>query len=117
MTVIQTIERKRGDTLTPEEVTIIDEDSGDPKDISGNTFLMTVTTIEKPPDDSTKLFQVVGVLKVDQVTYKGEVEFPLTNSDADNVGNFFYDIQLTSGGKNDTVMEGEWIMSQDRTKD
>lgn len=113
MTVIQTIERNRDDTLTPEEITVIDEDSGDPKNISGMTFILSVTETEEPTT-AVYLFQITGVITD---AANGVVNFPLTDSDADNVGNYYYDIQLTSGGKNDTVMKGEFIMIQDRTKD
>lgn len=109
------IERTRGDTLTPEEITVVNKKTGVALLIAGHTFLLTVDTLADPPDNTTEVFQVTGVI-TDAVN--GIVEFPLTNSDADNVGNFFFDIQMTetSSGKKDTVMNGSFNMEQDITK-
>jgi len=105
------ITRKRGD-LYPEEVTVVDKKTGLAKDITGNTFLLTVTSIPEPPDDSTKLFQLTGVITD---ALNGKVEFTPIIADAAIVGNNFYDVQLV--GPKETVMSGPWNVTQDRTKD
>ena len=107
------IERTRGDTLTPEQITVVDEDTGDALDVTGNTFLLTVNTDANPTDDTDQIFQLVGVL-TDPTN--GVVEFTLTDDNADNIGNFFFDVQMTSAGKPETVMKGRFTMCQDITK-
>lgn len=109
--MMTTITRTRGDTLVPEEITVTDS-SGAPKDIAGATFLLTVST-EREPVIANNLFQIVGVITDEP---GGVVEFPLTDNDADNVGDFYFDIQMTSGGKDSTVMNGSFVMTQDITK-
>jgi len=111
MTVIQKITRKRGDTRA-EEITIIDQDSGDPIAITG-TFILSVT-VEEKPTAASYVFQITGTITDGP---NGVVEFPFTGGEDDNVGNYFYDIQMTQGAIKDTVMEGAFIFSQDRTKD
>lgn len=105
------INRKRGD-LYPEQITILNKKTGLAENIAGKTFLLTVTTIAEPPDATTKLFQIAGIITD---AANGVVEFTPTVDNADNVGDFFYDAQMV--GPKETVMSGPWNMAQDRTKD
>lgn len=111
------IKRFRADTLTPEEITVVDKITNLPKDITGATFIMTVSTLRDPPDNTTDLFQITGIPNADQVTNKGKVDFPLTDDDADNLGSFFFDVQMKSGVKRSTVMKDRFTFDQDITKD
>lgn len=111
MTTIVSITRKRGDTRA-EEVTIIDEDTLDALPISGS-FILSVSTLQKPTAASY-VFQITGAITDGP---NGVVEFPFTSGEDDNVGDYFYDIQMLQGGIKDTVMEGSFTMVQDITKD
>jgi len=108
------ITRFRADTLTPEEITVVDKITGDPKDITGATFIMTISTLRDPPDNTTDLFQITGVITD---ATNGVVDFPLTDDDADNLGSFFFDVQMKSGVKRSTVMKDRFTFDQDITKD
>ena len=85
------IYRKRGDTY-PVKLTV-QNDAGVPQDITGKTFALTASMIENPPDDSTELFQLTGSI-TDAAA--GEVEFPMSAEQADNVGDFFFDVEMTT---------------------
>lgn len=104
------ITRKRGD-LYAEQITVVDKKTGLGKDITGNTFLMSVST-EEEPTGSTYLFQITGVVTD---AANGVVEFTPSVSDADNVGDYFYDIQML--GPKETIMSGPYNVIQDITKD
>jgi hypothetical protein len=105
--------RRRGDTKSI-DITLVDE-NGVAISISGYTdFLLTVNTEEEPINTSNQLFQLVGTI-VDAP--EGKVSFTITTSDADNLGEFYYDAQYTdTNAEKFTFVEGEYIMPQDKTK-
>lgn len=100
-----TIKRKRGDTY-PIELTL-------GQDVTGGTFLLTVDPKQAPEDDSGNLFQLTGVVTD---AAKGVVEFAVTPGDADHVGPYHYDVQMTRGGIVYTVASGALRFTQDITK-
>jgi hypothetical protein len=104
----------RGDTY-PIELTITDV-SGNPVDLSGVTFKMTVNSDKTPVDDSTKLFQVNGVL--DYLPTTGKVYFtPTALNTALSPGKYYYDIQMLSpNGNIRTLVKDEFRITQDITK-
>jgi hypothetical protein len=107
------ITRYRGDTIS-DEFTVTSA-SGDAVDITAADFVMTIDTLKAPPDDTTKVATLVGVVTDGPA---GRVEFPFTEPDADQApGKYFYDIQMTdSNGKIQTLTVGTYIFKQDITK-
>ena len=104
------ITRVRGDTFA-EEVTVVN-DAGVAQDITGATFKLTVST-ESAPDAEKNLFQITGVVVL---ASSGTVSFSPTTDNADNFGNFFYDVQMTLSGVVTTLTEGRYNVTQDITK-
>lgn len=105
------VERKRGDTYS-EEFTI--KGDGVALNIASCTFKLTVDTRKDPPDATTNVFTIQGVI-VDAPT--GRVQFDFTLLDVDHLGKFYYDIQMIdSAGKIRTVEKDKWTFIQDITK-
>jgi hypothetical protein len=47
----------------------------------------------------------------------GTMTFPFTTEDVDQVGDFYYDVQLADGAaKNSTIRKGKMVFAQDITK-
>ncbi len=89
----------------------IDEDSAD-KPLTGQTFLMTVHTEEKP-DAGASLFQLTGVI-TDGPT--GKYQFLPTVGNMDlPPKKYFYDIQMTDT-QIFTIVKGAFTIEQDITK-
>lgn len=108
------IERKRGDTYA-DEITVKSKKTGQPINITGYTFLLTVASVKAPVDTTTKVFQLTGTI-IDAAA--GRVGFAPTESQADRLGKFYYDIQMTdAAGRKRTILEGEYKFVQDITKD
>lgn len=108
----QTITRTRGDTY-PFTVTFRDS-SGVAVDLTGASFILTVNAEEDPTALQAPLFALAGTINAPTT---GVVEFEMTESAADNVGPFYYDIQMTDAqGYIRTMMRGPFIMEQDITK-
>ena len=104
----------RGDSY-PITLKLKDSTSGAAIDLTGASLLMTVDTLENPVDDSTKLFEVAGVLDADPST--GVVTFTPTSVNTAVVGAYFYDVQLTDADGNvRTVAKNTFTISQDITK-
>lgn len=104
----------RGDSY-PITLTLADKTSGSAIDLTGCTLLMTVDSLDAPPDDTTKLFEVAGVLDADPST--GKVTFTPLTTDTATVGAYFYDVQLTDADGNiRTVVKSTFTVSQDITK-
>lgn len=105
------ITRKRGDTYA-NVLTV--KRNGVAVDITGCTFTLTVDTKPTPPDTSTNVFAITGVI-VDATA--GRVGFSPSESQSDRVGTFFYDVQMIdTAGKKRTIKEGKYIFKQDITK-
>ena len=104
--------RRRGDTAA--DVFEIQDGTGAAIDISLFSFLLTVDERDEPDDSSTQVFQIVGSITDGP---NGIVEFAPSSGQADNVGDFFYDIQQTDGGGAvRTIVVGDYEMIQDITK-
>jgi len=83
-------------------------------DLTGASFILTVNEEEDPDADELAEFSLVGVVAA---PLTGVVEFTLSESSADHVGRFFYDIQMTDvQGYIRTMMRGPFEMRQDITK-
>jgi hypothetical protein len=95
--------------------TITDKITGALIPLTGATLKMTVTTIKDPPDDTTKLFDMDGVINADPTT--GKVAFRPTVLNTAVIGKYFYDIQLTGvDGSVRTVQKAGFEIRQDNTK-
>jgi hypothetical protein len=106
------ITRARGDTY-PLVFTI--KSNGVPLDISGVlTMLLTVDPKKAPVDDVNNLFTLAGDV-IDGPA--GVVSFPISESQADHVGNYFYDVQMVDGASViRTIQNGKFSFVQDITK-
>lgn len=101
--------RIRGDTAAF-SFDLKNPDSTD-RTITGFTYLLTVDTLESPPDNTTQVFQLTGV-EVSPI-----VTFTQTTDDADNLGDFFYDVEEIDGSSLiRTIIKGNFQMLQDITK-
>lgn len=107
------IERTRGDTV-PDVVTVTSAKNRKVVNITGFQFKMTVDERLAPDDISTQLYQLDGVISDAEA---GVVEFFPTEEQANRVGYFYYDIQMTdSYGKVCTPLSGQYVYVQDITK-
>ena len=112
------IARKRGDTA-PDKIFVKDpNDPTLPLDITAFAFKLTVNTEQDPdpgPPIGTELVTINGTITD---APGGEVEFPWSAGDADQVpDDYFYDIQQTdAAGKILTIAKNEYKFQQDITK-
>lgn len=104
------IERKRGDTEA--DVFIVRKvRTGVPVNISGCTFVLTLDPEQFPADATNNLYAITGTI-LDAAA--GTVEFAPSAGQADRVGAFFYDVQMTrSNGRKLTVAAGPYTYIQD----
>ena len=104
------IERVRGDTY-PLKITVKDKGTGLALDITGNTFLLTVSP-EMKPEIANNTFQTAGSI-TDAVN--GKVEFPFASTVA-VADDEFFDIQMTAATVITTILQGTMRITQDITK-
>ncbi len=109
------IEWYRGDSY-PIEATIKNKETGVVIDITGYSFILTVDTLKKPEDATTKVFSITGVLDADPTM--GKVSFTPTVSNTDiDPGKYYYDVQMTdSSGHIRTIAKDIWTILQDISK-
>lgn len=108
---MSTITRVRGDNY-PLNIIIKDEETRQPFDITGASLTFSVSTLREPAT-ANYLFQSTGSITN---AVGGAVSFPFTTADADNFGNFYYDIEMTIGTEIRTLDLGAIIFTQDITK-
>lgn len=108
------IVRTRGDTA-PDVFTVTTNNRAKALvNLAGCSFKMTLSTVADPVDVSTQLYQLDGVIPEPAT---GKVEFAPTVEQADHVGYFYYDIQMTdSFGDIITLAAGSYLYKQDITK-
>lgn len=107
------ITRTRGDTY-PDQITVLSQATGEPINITGYSFALTVDANSDPVSSATNLYSLVGVI-IDGPN--GVVEFSPSAVQADLVGEYFYDIQMTdTNGKKRTIVKGRYVYEQDVTK-
>jgi hypothetical protein len=114
MIAVIDIEKKRGDTRRM-TFKVIDVETKQVVPIGGWTnFLMTLTSVKTPTDDTSKVAQFTGALSTDGSD--GRVYF--SPAGTEGVGKYYYDCQaLDSNGEKITFVEGQYKVAQDRTKD
>lgn len=105
--------RKRGDTYG--DVLVVKSSvTRQPVNITGCTFLMTLNPSKVPLDDTNNLYQLVGTI-VD--ADGGQVEFAPSDTQADQLGKWYFDIQMTdASGRVRTIDSGRYTYKQDITK-
>jgi hypothetical protein len=103
----------RGDTY-PIKVTLTDGSTGLPMNLTGMTGKLTVTSIKDPPDATTKVFDVTGVLTATPTD--GIMNFTPTSDNTANIGKYYYDIQISGVNYVRTVVKAQFIIVQDNTK-
>lgn len=107
------ITRKRGDTYADEFI-IKSKTTKLPSNITGYVFLLTVDPSKTPVDATNNVYQIVGTI-LDAAA--GRVEFAPSALQADQVGAFFYDVQMVDGaGRKRTIEGGKYKYEQDITK-
>lgn len=109
-----TLSLYRGDSY-PIAFTLKDAATSAAIDLTGCSVLLTVDTLANPPDDTTNVFQLTGV--IDAVPTTGKVYFTPTSTDTATVGSYHYDVQLTDADGNiRTVVKSTLTISMDVTK-
>ena len=108
-----TITRYRGDTIA--DRLLVQDANGVVVNITGYSFLLTVSKDKEPASAANQLFQVAGVLTN---ALDGKVEFSPTAEQADQTpGKYYYDVQMTNAdGKIQTILFGRYTIRQDVTK-
>lgn len=110
---MSTIKRRRGDTYA-DEITVKSGVTGLPVNITGYTFTLTLDASKEPTSPQSNLYQISGSI-IDAAA--GRVEFAPTALQADRVGVFYYDIQMTDGaGRIRTIALAPYVYQQDLTK-
>ena len=106
------IEYRRGDSYS-RTVTVTDQ--GAPVDLTDCVALLTVSTAENPVDDTTEVFQLIGIIDDEPAT--GKVHFIPSTTDNGTAGIFFYDVEITDvAGNVRTPIKSTWTITQDITK-
>lgn len=90
-------------------------EDGEAVDITARTYLLTVNSQKNPTDETTQLFQVVGVITD---AAGGLFEFTPTDVQTDQTpGTYWYDVQETDGANIRTLTKDKYKITQDITKD
>lgn len=106
------IERYRGDTAA-DSITITYR-SGTVIDLTGCTVILTVNSELNPTDTANQVFSLTGT---SPDPTNGIVLFYPDSTQADHVGVYYYDIQLTdSSGYKRTVAKDTYLFIQDISK-
>jgi hypothetical protein len=84
-----------------------------PVDLAGCTAVMTLNTLRNPVDTTSQIYQVPGVISL----FDSSISFSPTAEQANQVGFFYYDIQLTeANGAVRTLVKDAYNYVQDITK-
>jgi len=111
------IEYKRGDSRAIVYV-LSSKTTGTPLDLTGYTSpVLAVNTLPNPPDATTELFKVTGVIDADPTT--GRVSFSPTTVQSDEAPDtYFYDAQIVDAASGLlTFVQGRFKIVQDIAKD
>jgi hypothetical protein len=105
------IKRFRGDT---KPIGIIVTKDKVAMDITDHTFKLTVNIIKDPTPTDTPLFTLDGTIVT---ALEGKVQFPITPLQADALGSYYYDVQMTDpSGYIKTLAKDNFKFEQDITK-
>lgn len=108
------ITRKRGDTY-PDRINVTDS-NGNPVDITGWTFTLTLNRVKAPVDITSQVVQIAGTIIAPATN--GVVEFAWSDLNADqSPATYYYDIQIIDGAsKRRTPILSTYTFEQDITK-
>jgi hypothetical protein len=106
-TQIQTINYKYGDTYA-KEITIKNKTTGAAVDITGNTFTLNIYSTQA---GETATYTIAGTITD---AANGVVRFPITTTESNNEGVFYYDIKMNDGSIK-TIIQGQWNFVRDIT--
>jgi len=107
------ITRHRGDDVPLVLKLWKDKKAAELVDLTGCAATLSVSAEETP---TTSDYVLQSTATVDPV--EGTLTFPFTTADVDNVGKFFFDVQLTdANGKKKTIRKAKWTFEQDITKE
>jgi hypothetical protein len=105
------IKRYRGDTR---RLGVKVKRDGLAYDITSCTFKLTVNEVENPTTSDTPKFTSNGVITS---AANGELYFPISAQNADLVGDFYFDIEMTDANtEKSTIRKGSITFEQDITK-
>jgi hypothetical protein len=107
------LDRSRGDSVPIEFILYEDRGLTEAIDLTGDTFLLSVSSEEYPTTASYE-FQSIGAVAT---PFSGLVSFPVSESNADRTGDYYYDVQRITGGLKRTIIKGIITFNQDITKD
>jgi hypothetical protein len=108
-----TITRRRGDTYADVFV-IKSKTTGEVIPLAGCSFLMTLDSVNAPGSNVGNEYQLAGVVVLGS---PDQVEFAPSPEQANRVGSYFYDIQMTDAtGRIRTIVHDNYIYKQDITK-
>lgn len=103
--------RKRGDTY-PDEISVAL--NGSTADLTGCSLKLTLNREKYPVNTDNQVYQIDGII---DAPLTGVVKFAPTLLQSDQVGSFYYDIQLTDQlGIIRTIKSGIYEYKQDITK-
>lgn len=106
------ITRYRGDTYADKFV--ITDSDGAVLDITGHSFKLTLNSNKTPSDATGQAYQLIGTITNGA---SGAVEFAPNATQANIVGRYYYDIQMTDDqGAVKTVQAGIYTYIQNITK-
>jgi hypothetical protein len=107
------ITRKRGDTYA-DEIIVTSARTRAPLDITGCSFVLVLDPEPAPATSTSNVYSITGTV-LDAAA--GRVEFAPSEAQADRVGTFFYEVQMTdSAGRKRTITGGRYTYTQDLAK-
>lgn len=107
------ITRRRGDTYA-DEIIVKSKTTKLPINITGYSFTLTLDPFKAPVDATNNIYALAGTI-VDAAA--GRVSFAPSAIQADQLGTFYYDVQMIDGaGLKRTVVLDKYIYTQDISK-
>lgn len=109
--IVINLERSRGDTF-PIPFRLTNKKTKVGIDVTGDTYKLSVSA-EEFPTGNTYVLQSIGEITD---VFEGKIQFPIDATAADNLGDFFYDVERTYDGVTKTLIKGTIAFIQDITK-
>ena len=108
------LKRYRGDTY--KHLLVIQDSNGNPIDITGYSFILTINKERDPTDGSNIVLTMTGVIE-DAAEGKVALQPALNDINAADIGSWYFDIQQTDGaGDIRTLVKGRYDILQDISK-
>jgi hypothetical protein len=111
--IVIDITRKRGDTKA-DVFSLTNPETWEPANLTGCSLRLVVDSRREPDDETTQEYEIVGVV---EDPLSGKVSFAPTLEQADLVGTYFYEVELTDAfGGVLTPVGGKYVYQQDIAK-